>query len=512
MNMAESRVVRARKNIIWSLVYKFVAVLLPFITQTILIYILGAEYVGLSGLFKSILGMLSLAELGFGSALIFSMYKPIAQNDTEKVCELLAFYKKCYRIIGIVITLIGLGIIPFLKHLISGNLPEGINIYILYIITLANSVISYIAYAYKRSLIIACQRIDLLNIIDSIITILMCISQSAILLTTHNYYGYISVNVLMTLLSNMVVQYLSKQRYPQYFCKGTLDYETKKIIKKKVSGLIYQKVGNIVLVSVDSIVISAFLGLSVLGFYNNYYYVVAVIASIMGIFTSSIIPIIGNTMVRGSIDKIYSDFKFNLFAYLWIVEWCSICYLCLIQPFIIIWIGEKFLLDWKMVVLFFFYLYIHHAGDMCYAYKEASGIWWEGRYVTLISSIINLVLNLILVQKFGLYGILISTILSIGMINLPFGGKVLFDTYFKEIVDGWKKYIIKQGQNLIITIGIGTITYWLCQKVMYKGFLLFVIRLIICIVVPNILYVILNCKSAEFKKMPGLIKKIFRCS
>lgn len=204
------------------------------------------------------------------SALIFSMYKPIAERDQAKVCALLQFYKKCYRVIGFVTLTIGIILIPFLEKLISGDYPSDINIYYLYLIYLLNTVVSYFMFAYKTSLLNACQRVDIVSNVAGATNIIKTILQCVFLLLTKDYYWFAMMIPCLTVVNNLLVNNITNKKYPEYQCKGKIDTRTLAQIKEKVSGLIFQKIGGVVLISVDSIVISSFLGLTLLGKYNNY--------------------------------------------------------------------------------------------------------------------------------------------------------------------------------------------------------------------------------------------------
>ena len=187
----ESRTKNGIRNIGSGIINRILLIVFPFITRTILLYSLGSEYLGLNSLFTSILTVLNLAELGFGSALVFSMYKPIAENDKKKICALLSVYKKIFVTIGILIAILGIAITPFIPKIINGDIPTNANIYILYIIYLSNTVVSYIFFAHKRALLIAYQRNDIVTNINSVISILLYCIQTVILLLYHNYYLYI---------------------------------------------------------------------------------------------------------------------------------------------------------------------------------------------------------------------------------------------------------------------------------------------------------------------------------
>ena len=212
----------AKRNLIWGFIQKIVSVLIPFVSRTIMIYVLGMEYIGLNSLFASILSMLSFAELGIGSALVFSMYKPIADGDDDKVCALLAFYRRCYIVIGTIIVGCGLVILPFLDKFITGDVPSDTNIYVLFLIYLFNNAVGYFLFAYKQSILIASQRIDLVSKVNLIVSFFLNVLQIAALLIFRSYYGFIIILPVSTCVSNLWIAYVTKEHYPQYICKGMI--------------------------------------------------------------------------------------------------------------------------------------------------------------------------------------------------------------------------------------------------------------------------------------------------
>lgn len=503
------RVERSKKNIIWTFVGKIVNLLFPFITQTCLIYILGVQYIGLDGLFKSVLMILSLTELGIGSALVFSMYKPIADGDDEKVCALLAFYKKCYHAIGSVILVLGLALLPFIQNLISGEVPDDINIYVLYSVYLLNTVLSYYLFAYKTSLLNACQMVDMISRVDIVANSAKCILQCVGLLLLPSYYMFVWVIPLSTVLRNLFVEYVSRKKYPQYVCRGKLPAEDIHVIKDKVKGLFFQSIGNVVLFGVDNIVISAFLGLSLLGKYNNYLYIHNALVNLVGVISASIIPVVGNSIAMEDKEKNYRNFRqFNL-LWLCLISWCAICQMCLLQPFVKVWAGENFLFSKKIAFLFVLYFYTNKMGDIIWVYKSAGGIWKEGRYIRLLGATVNLCLNIFWVSRIGIAGVLLSTVISLVVIIDPFGGKVLFDVYF-DYKHAWLEYIGTLLMHFLITVLIGGITYGMCAHISESGIVGLVLRTLICVPVPIILLFLIYCRDTRLKQTGALVKRLIK--
>ena len=262
--MKIERTKNATRNIIYGVFLKIYQLLGPFILRTIFIYTLGMEYLGLNSLFTSILSVLNLAELGVGSALVFSMYKPIAEDDTEKICALMNLYKLYYRIIGAVILIIGLILVPFIPKLILGSAPEDINIYVLYLMNLGATVLSYWLFAYKTCLFGAHQRNDVTAKVTMISSTLQYIIQAVLLIIVANYYLYLAITLVTGVFNNLYAAWKCNKMFPNYNARGHLDKSEVKVINGKVRDLFTAKLGSVVVDSADTIVISTFLGLTTL--------------------------------------------------------------------------------------------------------------------------------------------------------------------------------------------------------------------------------------------------------
>jgi O-antigen/teichoic acid export membrane protein len=500
--MEYNRTINSKRNIVWGILNRIVLLVCPFFLRTVMIYIMGTEYAGLGNLFNSIIQILSLGELGIGSALVYFMYKPISENDIEQVNKLLNFYRKSYYCIGVVIFVAGIITTPLIKYLISGECLADINIYELYLIYIVNTCSGYFFWGYKRSVLYAGQHTDIESKISTLFTLLQYVLQISILFLTKNYYLYIVFLPLTTIVSNLVIGHAVDKKYPMYRAKGNVDKNTLQGIKAKVSGIVLQKVGTAVLTSVDNIVVSAFLGLSVLAIYNNYIFVITALFSLLNVVLLSIIPSIGNSIVVESIDKNLKDFqKFN-FLYSFVLSWSVTCLFVLYEPFMKVWMGNKLgndaLLGYGMIVLLCIYFFVLKFGDIVHAYNEACGFWEKRKFINITASAVNLVLNVILVQSIGLYGILISTIVSVVLISIPADSYVLFKYYFKDI-DKWKRFICTQvkyfGIAFIGTIFIG----FLCSFKMENSIMELIIKALIVCVLGAIYYILVYKKNSLFR-------------
>ncbi len=501
------RTKNATRNIAWGIIEKIITILMPFICRTIFIKVLGAEYLGLNSLFSSILQVLSISELGIGTAIVFSMYKPIAEDDEDTLCALLNIYRKVYRIIGTIILVVGLAILPILPKLISGTYPDEVNIYVLYLIYLFNTVIGYYLFAYKQALFSAHQRNDLLSKRTTVINFCSNTVQIILLLIARNYYVYLIVLPLATITTNLANAYLANKMYPNIQCRGRITDETKTSIKKRIIGLLSFKIYNVIFSSVDTIVISSFLGLTPLAIYNNYYYIQTSIIGFLTILTSSITAGIGNKMITNSIEDNYRDFKNFTFANGWIVSWCAVCLLCLYQHFIKIWIGDNYLFPFFTMYLMVMYFFLPRLTCMTYTYREAAGLWWEDRFRPLVATAVNLIVNIILVQIIGMDGVIISTLVCTIFINVPWGSYILFKNYFQKSV---KEYFGQLLYYIVITNLAGFVTLGICGILPSTGWLILFVKMLICCMVPNVIFFIFYRNRREFKYTKVLVERILK--
>lgn len=504
--MKIERTKNATRNIFHGVLLKAYTIIMPFIMRTVIIYVLGREYLGLNGLFTSILQVLNLAELGVGSAMVFSMYKPIVEDDTDKICALMRLYRTYYRIIACVVLTAGLAILPFLPYLVKADtVPQDINLYVLYILNLASTVASYCLFAYKNSLLAAYQRVDVESKVSIAVSSISYLAQIVLLFVLKNYYVYSVILVLTSLANNIVTAVVVSRMFPGYHPKGTLSKEETKAINKRVKDLFTARLGGTITLSSDALVISAFLGLTVLSIYQNYYFIVtAVIGFIMVVFNSTIAGI-GNSLVVESGDKNYLDFRKFTFLINWIAIVCISCFLCLFQPFIRLWVGEENMLEYPLVILFCVFFYLFVIQQLACVYKDAAGIWHQDRWRPLIMGLFNLGLNLAFVRQFGLYAILLSTIASYVFVGIPWLIRNLFRTIFHRNA---KEHILFIITGFILAFGIGAVSYYLCSVININPIADLALRLLVSVLVSNVLLFAIYRKHHLYNHMLDLADNV----
>ena len=501
--MKIQRTKNAKQNIIFGTVYKIYLIIVPFLMRTLMIYQMGMEYAGLNNLFTSIFQILNLAELGIGAALTCSMYKPIADDNKDEICALLKLYKKCFLGIGWIVMILGLLCVPFLDKLVNGTIPGSLNMTVLYLMYLVNTTLSYWMFSYKKSLLYAHQRNDIISKVMLFTSTIQFALQAFVLIYLKNYYFYLCASILSQVVQNIVCALLVNKMYPQYKPEGTLEKNIVKDIKKKVQGLITNKIGGTILRSADSIVISAFLGLSVLAVYQNYYFILTAIIGIFSIIFESCVAGVGNSLVVESDNKNYTDFEMVTYIIGWLISISCSCFVALYQPFMTLWVGKEYLMDFSLVGCMIVYFFLYEIDQLIGMYKDAAGIWYTDRYRPLISAIGNLIMNIILVQICGLYGVLLSTIIALIVIDLPWLIHNVFKTLFRK--QNAIKYILELFKIAIYTVVSSVLVYMICLKIHYEGIIGLVVRFIVAVLLSAVVMFAGEFKSSKFVKFKRII-------
>lgn len=501
------RTKNATRNIIFGVILRAYQIIVPFLMRTAMIYLMGVQYLGLNSLFMSVLQVLNLAELGVGSAMIYSMYRPIAEDDNTTICALMKLYRTYYRLIGLIIAVVGCILTPFIPKLISGDIPQGINIYILYLLNLGATVLSYWLFAYKNSILQAHQRTDIVSKVTLITNTIQYVLQLFVLWIFKNYYLYVIVMLVTQALTNIVTAIMADKIYPQFKPKGELHKEEIHQINQKIRDLFTAKLGGVVVGSADTIVISAFLGLTTLAVYQNYYFIMNSICGFITVIFSAITAGIGNSLVTESSEKNYNDFKKFTFIICFILCICCCCFVGLYQPFMKLWVGKKFMLSFSFVILFCILFYCLELAMVWATVKDAAGLWHSDRFRPLIGACANLIMNIVLVQVIGLYGIILSTVFSYIFISMPWLIHNLFKFLYNESL---KVYLKDLSMYILVAILATTITTIICRKITFVGIFELVFKGIISIIIPVSIEILCYRKKEEFKESIKLVKKMLK--
>lgn len=496
------------KNISASVLMSMITIIIGLVAQRIFIHSLGTEYLGINGLFANIVSMLGLVELGLGSAIYYHLYKPLAAHDRKRVKSLVLFYRGAYRYIAAAVLLLGLCVVPFLGRLVGQtNISE--NISIIYLLFLADIVCSYLL-VYKRSVLYADQKNFILNLVHIIYFVIMNILQISVLLTTKNYYLYLVIKVSVRLLENIALTLLANRLYP--YLKETdaskLNPDTKADVYKKVKGLSFHKIGSYIVLGTDNIIISVFLGITVVGLYSNYYLVIGAIGMIMSQAFTGITASVGNLLVTNNEKKSYAVFRKISFANFWLSCFAAVSLLVIMNSFITVWIGSQFLLGIGVLIALSINLYFSLTRGAIGSFKEAGGIFHEDRYVPIAESIVNIVLAITFVKMFGLAGVFMGTICSTLLLHLYSYPKYVYKPLFKE---SYRAYYREFVVNFLIVVAIGAVTFGISRALPINGrFMQLVFNIVLCLIVPNLLLIAIFRKSDELSYYRHLVEKTLR--
>ena len=308
------------------------------------------------------------------------------------------------------------------------------------------------------------------------------------------------------LLTNIVTGVTATKMYPEYQPQGILDKKVVKEINQRIKDLFTSKIGSVVVNSADSIVISAFLGLTTLAMYQNYYFIMTSIIGLMTILFQACTAGIGNSVIVETKEKNFVDLKNFTFLVAWISGVCSCCFLCLYQPFIKIWLGEKYMLEFPAVICFCVYFFVYEINQLLNTYKDAAGIWHEDRYRPLVTAAVNLGLNLLLVQYWGVYGVLLSTVISMVLVGMPWLLYNLFTVLFEKSF--FKEYFFPLLRHSFIVFISCLLVFLFCEWIELGIWATLLFRGLLCVTLPNLIYFYAYRKTEEFKECINLINRV----
>ena len=503
--MKLERTKNAARNIVFDGTLEMVNMLFPFVIRSVMLHCLGTEYLGLNGLFKSLLTFLNLAELGVGSAMVFSMYRPIAEDDAPAICALLRLYRTLYRIIGLAVAAVGLLLMPVLPNLISGGLPPGMNLYVLYLMNLGNTVVTYWLFAYRSSLLQAHQRRDVISKVSLAVRMTEYVLKILILVFTRNYYLYLSVQLLCQIAVNVLTAVCAAKMYPGYAPRGKLPKEKTLDIFRRVRDLFTSKLSATVFDSADTLVISSFMGLTVLAVYQNYYFVITALRMMLVVILNACMAGVGNKMVMESGEANYRDLERISLLFSWLLGVTSSVLLCVYQPFMSIWMGEENMLGVGLVFCFVVYYYSMGANKLINMFKDAAGIWRKDRWRPLTAALVNLGLNLATVRWLGLYGVLLSSVFSIVAVQIPWLFHNLFQEVFPRRFLG--RYIrLFCGLTAAALVSCG-VSWFLCSLYTVDVWPALVLNAAVSFAVPNLFYYAVFGRNPVFRESLSQLKR-----
>lgn len=505
--MKSSRTKNVSRNILVAIICQVTNLVISFVARTIFIKTLGVEYLGVNGLFSNILSVLSFAELGIGNALLYSMYKPLAENDIKKLSSLMTLYKKAYNIIALTITIAGISVIPFLNSLIKEPVQIPENIHLLYLLFLSNTIFSYL-FVFKKSIIIADQKNWIVLLTKQVGHILMTIIQIFILIYTHNFILYLVLQFSFTLLENIICSIIADKMYPFVRKPGMpLRKEETKNIFQNIKSMAFYKFGSVILNGTDNILTSVLVNISTVGIVSNYVLLNAACNSILGNVTSSFTASVGNLNATENSNHKYEVFKKILFITAWCYGFVSMALICLSKYLIPVWIGNNYLLSTIVVIAIVSEFYVQGLHTAESTYRITSGLFKQGRFAPLVGAILNIILSFILYNLIGLPGIFFATTLArvstIGIVDTVLIYKYIFN---KNPIE----YYLTNIFYLLLFILFGISSDFCISYIDVEGWIGVIVRAIVFTIIFNSLMILFFYRTKKFREFIGNIKYVIK--
>lgn len=519
------RVEKMKKNIAWGTFSRIVVMIYSFVSRTVFINYLGLANNGINNVFSEILTMLSFAELGIGTAMNFSLYKLVADNDIPKIKSYMNFYKKAYRVIAAVVGGVGLAVMPIIPIMLT---PEEIagaggNIYAIYLLYLFNTVCSYFV-SYKYSLSNAEQKSYIFTNINLIFNLICQTGQLVMLVLTQNFFCYCCVGAVVQLLQNLLTNFYMNKLYPYLKEKDAekLSKEELAPIVKNVKALVISRIGAICVNATDNIIITSVISAAASGLISNYNTLLKNVNGFMLVIMNSQTASFGNLIASEGKEKQYTAYKNFRFLTFWLYGFVSIVLFSLMTPFVVIWLGLDFTTTALTIFLILFNYYLSGHRSSIYNVKVAGGIFEQDKWLAMVTAGVNLGTSIIGAKLIGLPGIYVGTVFT-GLIETAVRPRIVYRDLFEK--NPWEYY--KVGlQYLVVVLLTGGVCFGVQQLLLPQNVLAlatghsimsrvhvlglrFVILAVVVVVIPNVVFFALYHHTEEYKYIKGVLSRIF---
>lgn len=504
----KTRTEKSAINMSVSGISKVLMIIVGFIARGVFIRCLSIEYLGINGLFSNILTLLSFAELGIGNAIIFSMYKPLKYNDIPLIKSLMALYKNAYNIIAAAVGISGILFIPFLKYLIKDPPVIKENLTAIYLLYLLNTIITYL-FTYKKSILTADQRDYIVSIWQNIFYIIQQIIQVIVLIFNHNFIKYLCIQVICSLLNNLVISKIANKIYP-YITEKNIDKlpdDEKKLIFKNIRALAVSKVSGVVMNGTDNVIISKILGLVSVGLASNYTLIINSVNDVIWSALSGITASVGNMNAGENSDHKKEVFDQVYLISYWIYSFICVCLLILLTPFIKIWLEDKYIVDSLTVFGLVWIIYTSGVNFPAYTFRTTMGFFDQVKYIYIASAAVNVILSIIMGRCLGMAGVFLATSISrLCTIEIADGIYVYRDGLGISPNFYFKKYCL--------TFLLFLINYF-CSKaavslISIDGIIGFIFKCITCIFISNFILIICFFKTKTFNDVIQRLRVVLK--
>ena len=486
------------------IIQQLVQILGNFAYRTLFLMILSKEYLGINGVFSNVLQLFSLAELGIGTAILYGMYKPFAEQDTEKIGAYVRFYKNVYHAIAVAVAVLGLCFYPFIESMVDvSEVPGDVNLTLVYFLFVLQSVSSYL-FVYKQSILSADQRTHVVALFNSGLLLIGYAVKLIVLLCTRKYELVLLSDIGTNLLVNGCFSLWISVKYRSIFqVRAVLPKEERLRIYKDTGGLMCHKVGSIIVTGTDNLVLSKFVSLAAVGIYSNYAMIISAITSLVVKVFGNLVPTIANYVINKTKEESYGLFKRLLFANMWMASFTTVCLYLLLNPFIELWLDESFLLSQTVVALVCLQHYLQVSRLTANNFINGCGLFMRDRIRPLVEGGVNLVVSVVLAKAIGIAGVFIGTVVSGAL------------TYFWR--EPWllRRHVFHRGfgEYLLIQAGWLALTAAMCAagSVLFSklsmDFWGFVLKVLIAGIASNLIILLVTFRTGECRYFLGFLNR-----
>ncbi len=501
-------------NVSMGIVSQIVITLFGFVARHYFVAALGIEILGINATITSIISMLSLTELGIGTAIICNLYTPLAQEDRPKIISLMQLFSKVYKIIAVSILILGLAIAPFLKWLLlsKGTSLDYITssfLFTVYTLFLADTVISYFL-SYKRSILNADQKSYIITLIHTLIYAVMSLLQIIILLLTKNFILYLILKIAFGFLENITIAIIANKKYPYINSKEKykVESEIKNNIIKNTKALALHYIGIYLINGTDMLIITRFLGVAVSGIYSNYLLIITVLRGMLNQFSSGITSSFGNMLASKDKDSLDIAFYKVFFISFILANFSAVSLFCLFNPFISLWMNRQSLLGWDVILVIVINFYIAVISEPLGSVRSSAGLFRPDRYLHIFLAALNLIIAIILVQKIGIIGVFLGTSVCLILKEITVLPLIVYKNIFHKNLWGYYKRLLKYFTVTALSVCAAWI---ICTFVTFAHpWVSFIIKVFTCAVIPNTLVIMLFYKTEEYRSLYSLLLKILK--
>ena len=502
--MTESRLDKSKRNITAAILQYALNILLSWVGRIIFVRVLSADYLGINGLFTNLINILSIADLGIPAAMAYSLYKPLARCDTQKINSMISFFRKIYFFIAGAVLVIGLSLIPILPYIIKIDNPVP-NLSSYYVLILINTVGSYV-FMYRTTLLTADQKGYVLQRYIIIFRFISFVAKVIVLLAFRNYLVYLGCGVFVELCSNVAQNLGTLHHYPYLKEKvPELPESDRKAIWKNVFDLFIYRISGVIQTNTDSILISLYAGTVFVGYYSNYQMMILAVTAVISLIFSNVKASVGNMIASADSPsenrlKVYWTMESLNF---WITAFSSISFICLFQPFIQLSFGSEYVLPFADVIVIVLIFYTSNIRQTIWVFRETTGLFHETRMVTTVTAVLNIILSAAIGWFYGMTGVLVATLISRIVYAWWKEPMILFGKVFGCSA---KKYYINYLVQVLLFIIVCAASYFLCGFINVSNpYISFALKTVMCAVFPNAVFFALFFKNQGLR---DLVRKL----